>query len=168
MIIYNFFTLQPGKFLKFTKKNEDTEINLYLSNEPSTYTIFRIRPAFSYQIENATNLFFHLSISIACGNKSSTHEMCLVRNDPVKLSGDNIINQKNEKADDYASINDINYNEEIKLKSDERTRIDEKKPLDNNNKSHGEFISCGHSSMNRWKFFNYSNNYVDDDFYLNN
>ena len=78
-----FLHMQSGKFLNFKKKKQDSEVFLYLSSEPSTNTIFRIRPAFSYQIENATNLFFHLSICIACGNKASTHEMCLVNNNFV-------------------------------------------------------------------------------------
>ena len=154
-----FLHMQSGKFLKFKKKTDDTEIYLYLSKEPSNDTIFRIRPAFSYQIENATNLFYHLSICIACGNKASSHEMCLIRNNATKVTSDSekiaVSNQKNEK-------NNIIKDFEQPEKYENPLEKEKKK------KSSGESISCGHSTMNRWKFFKYSNNFVDDDFYLNN
>ena len=46
--------------------------------------------------------------------------------------------------------------------------IDEEKPVNNLINSQGDFIICVHSNLNRWKFFKFSNNYVDDDLYLNN
>ena len=164
-----FLHMQSGKFLKFTKKNEDTEVHLYLSNEPSTDTIFRIRPAFSYQIENATNLFFNLSISIACGNKSSVHEMCLNGNNSSKKSqGINRKQNTDRNDDENTFLKELNNDDQIRLKSEDRLLIDEEKQVNNLRNSQGDFIICGHSNLNRWKFFKFSNNYVDDDLYLNN
>ncbi len=156
-----FLHMQSGKFLKFKKKSDDKENYLYLSKEPSNDTIFRIRPAFSYQIENATNLFYHLSICIACGNKASTHEMCLIRSNTAKAISDlDMVSSLNPKSETNNIIKESDDLEKIKFEiiSD----------LDKKKKSSGEFIACGHSDMNRWKFFKYSNNFVDDDCFLNN
>lgn len=69
--------ISTGKFLKFKKNPEDLKIYLKLSKQPCKHTVFRIKPGFNYQTEFSTNVFYNLTINIACGDKITNREMYL-------------------------------------------------------------------------------------------
>jgi hypothetical protein len=77
--------LATGKFLKFKKNPEDLKIYLKLSKQPCRHTVFRIKPGFNYQTEYSTNVFYNLTINIACGDKITNREMYL-SNPNIKMN----------------------------------------------------------------------------------
>lgn len=69
-----FLHLKSGKFLCFKKHDEHLKTYVELTEKMSKNTIFRISPGFNYQSENSTNVYFNLTIQIACGEKNSRNE----------------------------------------------------------------------------------------------
>ena len=66
--------LKSGNFLEYKRNNKDLNTYIQLSSSMSKRTIFRFIPSFEYQTENSTNVFFFLSVQIACGEKRNNEE----------------------------------------------------------------------------------------------
>ena len=73
-----FLHLKSGKFLEYKSNSKNLKTYIQLSNNMSQRTIFRFIPAFNYQSETSTNVFFYLAIQIACGDKKSIREKFIV------------------------------------------------------------------------------------------
>ena len=69
-----FLHIKTGKFLSFKTYDEYLKTYVELTDNMSKNTIFRFTPAFVYQVENSTNVFFDLTIQIACGEKKTGNE----------------------------------------------------------------------------------------------
>ena len=69
-----FLHLRTGKFLSYRTYDEYLKTYIELTDNMSKNTIFRFTPAFVYQTENSTNVFFDLTIQIACGEKKTRNE----------------------------------------------------------------------------------------------
>ena len=64
----------------------------------------------------------------------------------------------------------LTENDSINIHTNEN-QISKQQTIEQNNNHKNtleKYISCDHSNLNRWKFSNYSNNFVDDELYLNN
>ena len=72
-----FLHIKSGKFLSFKKHDEHLKTYAELTEKMSKNTIFRFTPAFKYQSENSTNVYFNLTIQIACGEKTTRKEKFL-------------------------------------------------------------------------------------------
>ena len=66
--------LKSGNFLEYKRNNKDLKTYIQLSSTMSKRTLFRFIPSFEYQTENSTNVFFFLSVQIACGEKRNNKE----------------------------------------------------------------------------------------------
>ena len=66
--------LKSGNFLEFKRNNKDLKTYIQLTSSMSKRTLFRFIPSFSYQTENSTDVFFFLSLQIACGEKNNDKE----------------------------------------------------------------------------------------------
>ena len=95
-----FLHIKSGKFLSFKKHDQHLKTYVELTEKMSKNTIFRFTPAFKYQAENSTNVYFNLTIQIACGEKNTRNEKY-------------ISNIKSYKFQDNININ-INANTENK------------------------------------------------------
>ena len=73
-----FMHLKSGKFLEYKLHNKNLKTYIQLSNNMSQRTLFRFVPAFNYQSETSTNVFFDLTIKIACGEKKTIREKYIV------------------------------------------------------------------------------------------
>ena len=69
-----FLHIKTGKFLSYRTYDEYLKTYVELTDNMSKNTIFRFTPAFVYQVENSTNVFFDLTIQIACGEKKTGNE----------------------------------------------------------------------------------------------
>ena len=61
--------LTSGNFLEYKRNNKDLKTYIQLTSSMSKRTVFRFIPSFEYQTENSTNVYFYLSVKIACGEK---------------------------------------------------------------------------------------------------
>ena len=70
--------LKSGKFLEYKRNSKDLKTYIQLSSSMSKRTLFRFVPAFDYQSENSTKVFYFLAIQVACGEKSNNRDkyMC--------------------------------------------------------------------------------------------
>lgn len=94
-----FLHIRSGKFLSFKKHDEYLKTYIELTEKMSKNTIFRFTPAFQYQERNSTNVYFQLTLRIACGEKRT----------------------KNEKYEKYVS--NIKVHEEEKIPNNENKAI---------------------------------------------
>ena len=69
-----FLHIKSGKFLSFRNHDEQLKTYIELTEKASKNTIFRFTSAFDYQTENSTNVYFNMSIQIACGEKNTRNE----------------------------------------------------------------------------------------------
>ena len=69
-----FLHLRTGKFLSYKTYDEYLKSYVELTDIMSKHTIFRFTPAYAYQVENSTTVFFNLTIQIACGEKKTGNE----------------------------------------------------------------------------------------------
>jgi len=69
-----FLHIRSGKFLSFKKHEEYLKTYIELTEKMSKNTIFRFTPAFQYQERNSTNVYFQLTLRIACGEKRTKNE----------------------------------------------------------------------------------------------
>ena len=69
-----FLHIRTGKFLSYRTYDEYLKTYVELTDNMSKNTIFRFTPAYVYQVENSTNVFFDLTIQIACGEKKTGNE----------------------------------------------------------------------------------------------
>ena len=68
-----FLHIKSGKFLSFKKRDEQLKTYIELTDKVSKNTIFRFTTAFDYQTENSTNVYFDMTLQIACGEKNTTN-----------------------------------------------------------------------------------------------
>ena len=69
-----FLHIRTGKFLSYKTYDEYLKSYVELTDNMSKNTIFRFTPAYVYQMENSTTVFFDLTIQIACGEKKTGNE----------------------------------------------------------------------------------------------
>ena len=69
-----FLHIRTGKFLSYKTYDEHLKSYVELTDNMSKNTIFRFTPAYAYQVENSTTVFFDLTIQIACGEKKTGNE----------------------------------------------------------------------------------------------
>ena len=69
-----FLHIKTGKFLSFKKHDDHLKTYIELTEKVSKNTIFRFTPAYQYQAANSTNVYFDLTIQIACGEKRTRKE----------------------------------------------------------------------------------------------
>ena len=70
-----FMHIKSGKFLEYKSKNKNLKTYIQLTNNMFPRTIFRFLPAFNYQSETSTNVFYDLTLQIACGDKKARREI---------------------------------------------------------------------------------------------
>ena len=80
-----FMHLKSGKFLEYKSNNKNLKTYIQLTNNMSPRTIFRFLPAFNYQSETSTNVFFDLTIQIACGDKKARREKYIVNENVINF-----------------------------------------------------------------------------------
>ena len=78
--------LKSGNFLEYKRNNKDLKTYIQLSSSMSKRTLFRFIPSFEYQTENSTNVFFFLSVQIACGEKRNNKEKYMSSKAKIKPS----------------------------------------------------------------------------------
>ena len=81
-----FLHIRTGKFLSYRTYDEYLKTYVELTDKTSKNTIFRFTPAYVYQVENSTNVFFDLTIQIACGDKKTGNEKFISNIDNSKQS----------------------------------------------------------------------------------
>ena len=81
-----FLHIRTGKFLSYRTYDEYLKTYVELTDKMSKNTIFRFTPAYVYQVENSTNVFFDLTIQIACGDKKTGNEKFISNIDNSKQS----------------------------------------------------------------------------------
>ena len=80
--------LKSGSFLEFKRNNKDLKTYIQLTNSMSKRTLFRFIPSYEYQTMNSTNVFFFLSVQIACGEKRNNKDKYICcKNDETTLAG---------------------------------------------------------------------------------
>ena len=70
--------IKSGKFLEHKSNNKNLKTYIQLTNNISPRTKFRFLPAFNYQSETSTSVFYDLTIQIACGDKKTRREKYIV------------------------------------------------------------------------------------------
>ena len=80
-----FMHIKSGKFLEYKSNNKNLKTYIQLTNNMSPRTIFRFLPAFNYQSETSTNVFFDLTIQIACGDKKARREKYIVNENIINF-----------------------------------------------------------------------------------
>ena len=110
-----FLHLKSGKFLEFKTNNKNLKTYIQLTNNMSQRTIFRFIPAFSYQSENSTNVFYNLAIRIACGDKAAKKEKFMVNENVTEYGNYSDIKQSynigggdSDDEDEKSEIKDCN------------------------------------------------------------
>ena len=109
-----FLHLKSGKFLEFKTNNTNLKTYIQLTNNMSQRTIFRFIPAFSYQSETSTNVFYNLAIRIACGDKQAKKEKFMVNENVTEYGNSSYIKQSNigggdsDDEDEKSEIKDSN------------------------------------------------------------
>ena len=120
--------LKSGNFLEYKRNNKDLNTYIQLSSSMSKRTIFRFIPSFEYQTENSTNVFFFLSVQIACGEKRNNEEKYMSCKKMLKQKQNNQENNKTQKS----ILNNLGVDdEEIKIKddSDKSQSLENQKPI---------------------------------------
>ena len=120
--------LKSGNFLEYKRNNKDLNTYIQLSSSMSKRTLFRFIPSFEYQTENSTNVFFFLSVQIACGEKRNNEEKYMSCKKMLKQKQNNQENNKTQKS----ILNNLGVDdEEIKIKddSDKSQSLENQKPI---------------------------------------
>jgi hypothetical protein len=182
--------MQTGKFLKYKKNRYNLKHFLVLSSQPCSHTIFRIKPGFMYQTESSTNIYYNLSINLACGDKKSNREIYIANNayklnqqylnllENFEYKDREIIETYNrEKSFRDSRVHGFSRTEVIVNETEESNEItflktfskkESKKMKTKSKMFKVPEVICDDASYNRWKFLKFSEDFEDDDGSLNN
>ena len=94
-----FLHIKSGKYLSFKKRDEQLKTYIELSEKVSKNTIFRFTTAFDYQTENSTNVYFDMTLQIACGEKNTRNEKYIsnIKNNVLFDLNKSVLNQDTSK-----------------------------------------------------------------------
>jgi hypothetical protein len=112
-----FMHIKSGKFLEYKSNNKNLKTYIQLTNNMSPRTIFRFMPAFNYQSETSTNVFFDLTIKIACGDKKARREKFIVNENIINFGKYSDIKKPffagNNQSEEEDEKNNYNIKEEV-------------------------------------------------------
>ena len=178
-----FLHIKSGKYLSFKKRDEQLKTYIELTEKASKNTIFRFTTAFDYQTENSTNVYFDMTLQIACGEKNTRNEKYIsnIKNNVLFDLRKSVLNQ------DTLKQNSQNVNERAKsFRMSLKNIFPERKSLlhenffnysNNSNLAYKNFgkklfpednyIGIYKKAKDKWKLISFSQNYIKDNRYIN-
>ena len=182
-----FLHIKSGKFLSFRNHDEQLKTYIELTEKASKNTIFRFTSAFDYQTENSTNVYFNMSIQIACGEKNTRNEKYInnIKNNVTINS--NINKHQSLNFDLQRKQSSINVKERDKnIRMSLKNIFPDRKSLlhknfftysNNSNLAYKNFgkkllpednyIGIYKNTRYKWRLISFSQNYIKDNRHIN-
>ena len=190
-----FLHIKTGKFLCYKTYDQYLKTYVELTEHMSKNTIFRFRPAYVYQVENSTNVFFDLTIQIACGEKKTGNEKFISN---IKHHKQNVVLEFGKRLLRWRLNNKLNVATSNERTENLKTVINNifdsnENPKVNNNKNNlkenlltlstnsnlayqnfgkkllpkDKYIGVNIKSNDYWKLVSFSENFLIDNKYIN-
>ena len=123
--------LKSGNFLEYKRSNKDLKTYIQLTSSMSKRTLFRFIPSFDYQTENSTNVFFYLSVQIACGEKKNKKEKYMSGVSPKsrKKGRRGSVFKRNSIYNSFGVNEDEDEEEEIDINIKKNEETKQEKPI---------------------------------------